>query len=89
MVSVGVALAWARGDNIFNLFAIPALDPADPAVRHRLQDLHATLGWIILGVAGVHAAAALMHRYLWRDGVLQRMLPARRGGLPANAGGEP
>lgn len=75
MVTVGVALTWARGDSIFNLFTLPRLDPADRGLAGQIQEVHATIGWIIVILAGVHAAAALMHRYLWRDGVLGRMLP--------------
>lgn len=75
MVAVGLFLTWARGDNIFNLFSIPAFDPGNKALREQTQDLHALIGWAIIGVAGVHAVAALVHRYLWRDGVLARMLP--------------
>ena len=75
MIIVGVALAWARGDSIFNLFSIPRLDPADHDLPDRVQGIHATIGWVIVGVAGLHAAAALAHRFLWRDGVLARMLP--------------
>jgi cytochrome b561 len=78
MVTVGLTLAWARGDSIFNLFSIPALDPGNKAFSHRVGELHAMIGWIIVAFAGLHAAAALFHHYIWRDGVLGRMLP--RGG---------
>jgi cytochrome b561 len=75
MVLVGITLAWARGDSIFNLFSIPALDPGNKTLPHQVGEIHATIGWIIVGVAGLHAAAALFHRYVLRDGVLARMLP--------------
>ena len=42
-----------------------------------LADLHATLGNIILWVAGLHAGAALFHHFFLRDGVLVSMLPGR------------
>ena len=75
MVLAGLFLAWTRGDSIFNLFSIPAFDPADKALPDQVQEVHATIGWLILALAGLHAGAALVHRYLWRDGVLARMLP--------------
>ncbi len=75
MVLVGVFLAWTRGDSIFNLFSIPAFDPGNRALAHQVQDVHAAIGWMILALAGLHAGAALVHRYLWHDGVLARMLP--------------
>ena len=36
------------------------------------------IGWIIVATAGLHATAALFHRYVLRDGVLARMLPDRQ-----------
>ena len=75
MVLAGMFLTWTRGDSIFNLFSIPAYDPGNKALPHQVQEIHATIGWIILGLAGVHASAALVHRYLWHDAVLGRMLP--------------
>lgn len=75
MVLVGMALVWTRGDSIFNLFSIPAYDPGNKALAEQVQEIHEAIGWIILVVAGFHAAAALIHRYVWHDGVLRRMLP--------------
>ena len=77
MVTVGAFLTWTRGDVIFNLFKLPQFRPGDRTLVHPTESLHATLGYVILAVAGVHAAAALVHRYVWRDGVLARMLPGR------------
>ncbi len=75
MVLAGMFLTWTRGDSIFNLFSIPAYDPGNHDLADQVQEVHGTIGWIILALAGVHASAALVHRYLWHDGVLGRMLP--------------
>ena len=40
-------------------------------------EIHTTLGNAILWVAGVHAAAALFHRFYLRDEVFQSMAPGR------------
>ena len=77
MIAVGVFLAWVRGDSLFNVVQIPQYSPGNRALRDQVQNLHDTMGWIILALAGIHAAAALVHRYLWKDGVLARMLPQR------------
>jgi cytochrome b561 len=77
MVLVGMALAWTRGDSLFNLFTLPQFDPGNHALADQVQGIHATIGWIIVAVAGLHAGAALFHRLIWRDGVLGRMLPGR------------
>jgi len=75
MVIVGMVLTWVRGDSIFNLFSIPAFDPSSRKLVDPVYNIHTTIGWIILAVAGLHAAAALFHRLVWKDGVLNRMLP--------------
>lgn len=77
MVTVGATLAWTRGDSIYNLFTIPAFDPGNHALADQVQEVHATIGWVIIALVGLHASAALVHRYLWRDGLLARMLPSR------------
>jgi cytochrome b561 len=75
MVLVGMFLAWTRGDSLFNLISIPAYDPGNRALADQVQELHGTLGWLIVALASLHASAALFHRWVWRDGVLNRMLP--------------
>ena len=42
-------------------------------------ELHGWLGDVILWLAGAHAAAALVHHYWLKDGVLRSMLPALAG----------
>jgi cytochrome b561 len=79
MVMVGMALVWMRGDSLFDVFTIPAFEPGNHALADRVHEVHATIGWIIVAVAGLHASAALFHRYIWRDGVLGRMLPRSLG----------
>jgi cytochrome b561 len=75
IVLVGMFLTWTEGDSLFNLFSIPAFDPGNRALTHQVKGLHATISWLIVSLAGLHAAAALIHHYWWRDSVLRRMLP--------------
>ena len=56
--------------------AIPSLFTPDRALSHQFEDLHNLLGWGLVIVAGGHAVAALFHRYVLKDGVLRRMIPA-------------
>jgi cytochrome b561 len=77
-VALGFANAWVRGDNIFNLFSIPAFDPGNKALRHTVEDLHGLAANTVIILAGLHAAAALVHHYVWKDNVLRRMLPGHR-----------
>jgi len=76
-VLLGFTNAWVRGDHVFTWFVIPAFDPADKALRKDVGELHDLFANLILIVAGLHAAAALIHHYVMRDSVLKRMLPQR------------
>lgn len=73
MLFVGLFAAWARGDSLFNLVTIPAYDPGNHGLGKQLVDIHATIGWIIIALVGLHAAAGLVHHYVWHDGLLRRM----------------
>lgn len=77
-VALGLALFWIRGDSLFGLFRLSVFDPANADLRESVGDIHGTVANIILAVAGVHAGAALFHRFVLRDGVLERMLPQLR-----------
>ncbi|MDC8785388.1 cytochrome b [Roseateles koreensis] len=77
VLAVGIACVWIRGDNLFNLFTVPAYDPANKSLRHDAVELHELLANTLLVVAALHAAAALAHHFLLKDGVLRRMWPGR------------
>ena len=71
----GVANVFARGDNILTLGRLPSFAGNDRELRRTIGSLHELGANAILILAGLHAAAALAHHYLWKDGVLRRMLP--------------
>ena len=76
-VVLGVTYVWVRGDNVFNLFTVPAFDPGNKALRQQVGELHALFANVLLGLAAFHAAAGLAHHFVWKDDVLRRMLPER------------
>jgi cytochrome b561 len=76
-VGLGVAYLWVRGDSIFNVFAVPALDPGNRALVRQVGGWHALAANTLLIVAGVHAAAGLLHHFVLRDATLRQMLPWR------------
>ena len=47
------------------------------AIFEPTEDIHGYLAYALFAVAGLHALAALWHRYILHDGVLARMWPAR------------
>lgn len=68
--------ALAHKDPNFQLFrwALPLPDDSVTWVR-LLGKAHEALGNVFIWVAGVHAAAALLHHFVMRDDTLRRMLP--------------
>ena len=72
---LGLFAVWARGDSIYGLFSIPAYDPANHELGDQVADVHGTVVNILLILVAVHAFAALVHQFAWRDGLLRRMMP--------------
>ena len=72
VVALGVVNAFVRGYPIYGLFRLPQL--GDPNWRHVITARHG-LAANVLALAGFHAAAALVHRYIWHDRLLSRMVP--------------
>jgi cytochrome b561 len=64
---------WSIG--LFGLVPVPPLVAAGSALGRAIGQWHGPLTWVLLGLAGVHAAAALAHAFIFRDRVMQRMLP--------------
>jgi cytochrome b561 len=59
-------------------FGIFRLDPgikSNRAIFHPTEDVHGYLAYALFALAGLHALAALWHRFVLRDGVLARMWP--------------
>lgn len=79
----GIANAWIRGDNLFNLAQIPKLAPGNTALKSTVETLHEWLANSLLILAGVHALAALAHEFVWKDTTLRRMSPWRHSVGPS------
>jgi cytochrome b561 len=72
-------------DSLFRAHAFPVFGMTVPVlvakskpIFHAAHGLHQAGGWLLAGLVGLHTAAALFHRLVLRDGVLQSMLPAGR-----------
>ena len=77
---MGWANASARGwaVSLFHVVPLPALAATGSALGHTLGDVHKLTAWVLLGLIGLHVAAALFHQFVIRDGTLGRMLPGVR-----------
>lgn len=74
---VGIVLQFARGDALplFGLAEIPSPWVKDRAFAHSVKEVHEVLAHALVTVALMHAAAALIHHWIFRDRTLVRMLP--------------
>jgi cytochrome b561 len=72
--------AYGASTPVFGLFEIPAIGANDQAFAERLFALHRWIGILIALLAAMHIGAALQHYFIFKDGVLQRMLPRALGG---------
>ncbi|ABE35833.1 prokaryotic cytochrome b561 family protein [Paraburkholderia xenovorans LB400] len=53
----------------------PALSELGSAFGREMGDVHGILAWVLFALIGLHVMAALFHRLILKDHVLQRMLP--------------
>lgn len=74
---VGIVLQFARGDALpmFGLAEIPSPWLKDRAFARGVKEVHEVLAHALVGLAIFHAAAALIHHWVFRDRTLVRMLP--------------
>ncbi len=63
---------------LFGIWPLPDFAPKDQALAELLKTAHAWLAYALMGLVALHIAAALKHHFVNRDGLLLRMLPARR-----------
>jgi cytochrome b561 len=72
----GWAFASMRGWTItaFGALAIPRIAAEGSSLGRSIGALHGTFIWVLLGIAGIHVSAALIHLFIYRDRVMLRML---------------
>ena len=76
----GIVLQFARGDALplFGLAKIPSPWVADRTFARSAKEVHEVLANALVVLAAFHAAAALVHHWVFRDRTLVRMLPNDR-----------
>jgi cytochrome b561 len=74
----GWLFASFRGWTIsyFYLFQLPMLAGDNAAAGKAIDGLHQAAEWTLLIFIGLHVLAALAHIFVYRDHVMQRMLPS-------------
>lgn len=76
-VALGFGMQWLEGHGLsfFGLFTLDSPLVEDKELSKTLEGVHNIVAWTMMYLVGGHALAALVHRYVFRDGVLRRMLP--------------
>lgn len=72
IVVLGIADAFVRGVHLLGPVGLPKV--GDPEWRRPLTHGHGLAANLLMLLALFHAAASLVHHYLWHDTVLGRML---------------
>ena len=62
----------------FDLVPLPMLVQKNAVAIHQIDGWHQVAEWGLLITICIHVGAALIHIFIYRDGVMQRMLPTRR-----------
>ena len=76
---IGWAYSSAAGFPIvvFGVLPLPDFVPVDKALAEMIKPFHELTAFALIGLAGLHIAAALKHHWIDRDGLINRMLPGR------------
>jgi len=61
--------------SFFYLFRLPMLASDNAAAGKAIDGLHQAAEWLLLILIVLHVGAALVHIFVYRDRVMQRMLP--------------
>src|SRR6266478_8022710 len=61
--------------SLFYLLPLPMLASENESAAEAFDGWHQAMGWTMLVVIGIHVAAALAHIFIFRDRIMQRMLP--------------
>jgi cytochrome b561 len=72
--------AFGASTPMFGVFQLPPIVAQNQDFAGQLFTLHRWSGIAIALLAAVHIGAALQHYFIFKDGVLQRMLPRALGG---------
>ncbi|WP_438864307.1 cytochrome b [Neptunicella sp.] len=79
MPILGWLIISAEGKTLdLGLFSLPNFMTTDKALAHDLEEIHETIGTAGYYLIGLHAFAALLHHYFFKDNTLVRMLPGNK-----------
>lgn len=73
---VGLLMVWAKGRTpvLFGVLPLPPMIGANKDLAHTLEEAHEVMGHVMMVLAFGHAAAAIWHQKVLKDGTLGRMV---------------
>ncbi|MBC7699799.1 cytochrome b/b6 domain-containing protein, partial [Aquabacterium sp.] len=76
---IGWAYSSAHGYPIvwFGVLPLPDFVPVNKELAEAIKPWHGLAAFALIGLVGLHVAAALKHHFVDRDGLLLRMRPGR------------
>ncbi len=85
---LGLLAAWikGRGIMIFGVLPLPSPIAVNKDLAENLEELHGLAAHAMMLLAGGHAAIAIVHQFVLKDGTLGRMLPFLRPDPVTTAG---
>jgi cytochrome b561 len=69
-----ITTAEGQAASVFEWFGIPATIQLTAAQVDLAGEIHEYGAWLIILIATLHAAAALMHHFVFKDRTLKRMI---------------
>jgi len=61
--------------SLFYLVPLPMLASENESAAEAFDGWHQAMGWTLLAMVGIHVASAMAHLFIYRDRIMQRMLP--------------
>lgn len=80
VIASGYLITTSKGDpaSMFDWIYFPSLIQLSGQDVDLAGEVHYWLAWVIIVLSTIHAAAALMHHFLYRDRTMVRMLDPRK-----------
>ena len=72
-----ILAASGQAVSFFGIITLPPLAPQSGRLAQAAVALHLVGEFLIYGLLALHVSAALMHAFVRRDGIFERMLPRR------------
>lgn len=77
VVATGITLQFAWGEplSVLGLYEISSPWVRDKVFAHTIEEIHELFAHSLIILATIHAGAALIHHFIFKDNTMRRMLP--------------